>query len=125
MRVKGGSVTRKRRRKIIKSAKGYYGAKRKLYKKCNEQLMKSRQYAFNSRSKKKSFFRQIWIVRINGALKKYKMSYSQFMWGLKLAVIDINRKMLSEIVIENPKYFESLVNSSKIAINNFNKNIKR
>lgn len=118
MRVKSGNITSKRRKKVIKQAKGYYGAKHKLYKTSKEQVMKSHQYAFQGRKKRKPFFRQLWIVRINGALKERGISYSKFIYALKLKNIELNRKMISEMIIENPLDFDKLVNIAKESLVN-------
>ena len=100
-RVKGAMMTRKRRNKILKLAKGYWGAKSKHYKMANEQVMKSLQYAYVGRRLKKRDFRQLWIARINAACKLNGMNYSTFMHGLKLANVEINRKMLAELAVND------------------------
>lgn len=98
-RVKGGTVSRARRKKVLKLAKGYFGSKHTLYKTANEQVMHSFRYAFNDRRKLKGNMRKIWITRINAAARMNDLSYSRLMHGLKLANIAINRKMLSEMAI--------------------------
>ena len=98
-RVKGGTVTRKRRKKILKLAKGYYGSKHILFKTAKQQVMKSYTYAYRDRRQKKRDFRKLWIARINAAARLNNMSYSTFMHGLKLAEIDVNRKMLADIAV--------------------------
>jgi len=108
-RVKGAMHTRKRRKKILKLAKGYRGAKSKLYKTANQADMKSLVYAYRDRKAKKREFRQLWIARINAAARMNGISYSQFMNGLKKNGIEINRKMLSEIAISDPASFTKLV----------------
>ncbi|MBE7012444.1 MAG: 50S ribosomal protein L20 [Ruminococcaceae bacterium] len=108
-RVKGAMHTRKRRKKILKLAKGYRGAKSKLYKTANQAVMKSLVYAYRDRKAKKREFRQLWIARINAAARMNGISYSQFMNGLKKNGIEINRKMLSEIAISDPASFTKLV----------------
>ena len=108
-RVKGAMHTRKRRKKILKLAKGYRGAKSKLYKTANQAVMKSLVYAYRDRKAKKRKFRQLWIARINAAARMNGISYSQFMNGLKKNGIEINRKMLSEIAISDPAAFTKLV----------------
>lgn len=108
-RVKGAMHTRKRRKKILKLAKGYRGAKSKLYKTANQAVMKSLVYAYRDRKQKKREFRQLWIARINAATRMNGMSYSQFMNGLKKNGIEINRKMLSEIAVSDPEAFAKLV----------------
>lgn len=115
MRVKGGIVTHKRRKKIIKQAKGYFGSKHILFKTAKEQVMKSKRYAYISRKDRKSDFRKLWIKRINAACRINEISYSKFMHGLKLAKIDLNRKMLSEIAIHDEKGFAKLVKIAKEA----------
>ncbi len=108
-RVKGAMHTRKRRKKILKLAKGYRGAKSKLYKTANQAVMKSLVYAYRDRKQKKRNFRQLWIARINAATRMNGMSYSQFMNGLKKNGIEINRKMLAEIAVSDPAAFAKLV----------------
>ncbi|KIX89941.1 50S ribosomal protein L20 [Staphylococcus microti] len=115
-RVKGGTVTRARRKKTIKLAKGYFGAKSTLYKVAKQQVMKSGQYSFRDRRQRKRDFRKLWITRINAAARQHDMSYSRLMNGLKLAGIDINRKMLSEIAIADENAFAELVNKAKDAL---------
>ncbi|MBH9580922.1 50S ribosomal protein L20 [Staphylococcus felis] len=115
-RVKGGTVTRARRKKTIKLAKGYFGAKSTLYKVAKQQVMKSGQYAFRDRRQRKRDFRKLWITRINAAARQHDISYSRLMNGLKQAGIDINRKMLSEIAISDEKAFAELVNKAKEAL---------
>ena len=108
-RVKGAMRTRARHKKILKLAKGYRGAKSKLYKTANQAVMKSLVYAYRDRKAKKREFRQLWIARINAATRANGMSYSKFMIGLKQKGIEINRKMLSEIAISDPEAFKKLV----------------
>ena len=115
-RVKGGTVARKRRKKILKLAKGYYGSKHRLYKTANEQVMKSLQYAYRDRRQRKRDFRKLWITRINAAARMNDLSYSKFMHGLKLAEIDMNRKMLAEIAISDAKAFTQIANQAKAAL---------
>ncbi len=100
-RVKGAMMTRKRRNKILKMAKGYWGAKSKHFKMANEQVMKSLTYAYVGRKQKKRNFRQLWITRISAACKMNGMNYSNFMHGLKLAGVEINRKMLAEMAVND------------------------
>ena len=114
-RVKGAMMTRKRRNKILKMAKGYWGAKSKHFKMANEQVMKSLTYAYVGRKQKKRNFRQLWITRISAACKMNGMNYSTFMHGLKVAGIEINRKMLSELAISDPAAFTKLVEIAKKA----------
>ncbi|MBE6989636.1 MAG: 50S ribosomal protein L20 [Ruminococcaceae bacterium] len=107
-RVKGAMMTRKRRNKMLKLAKGYWGAKSKHFKMANEQVMKSLTYAYVSRRLKKRDFRQLWITRISAACKLNGLNYSTFMHGLKLAGVEINRKMLSEMAINDAAAFTAL-----------------
>ena len=112
-RVKGAMMTRKRRNKILKMAKGYWGAKSKHFKMANEQVMKSLTYAYVGRKQKKRNFRQLWIARINAACKMNGMNYSTFMHGLKLAGIEINRKMLAEMAVNDKAAFTTLTEIAK------------
>ncbi len=112
-RVKGSTPTRARRKKVLKLAKGYFGSKHLLYRTANEQVMRSLRYAYIGRRLLKRDMRKLWIARINAAARLHDLSYSKLMHGLKLANITINRKMLSEIAINNPEDFTSLVNSAK------------
>ena len=113
MRVKGGNVAKNRRKKVLKMAKGYYGSKHVLYKTAHEQVMHSLRYAYRDRKNKKRDFRKLWITRINAAANNNGISYSKLIHGLKLANIDINRKMLSEIAIHDETTFKSLVDTAK------------
>lgn len=112
-RVKGALSTRKRHKKILKLAKGYRGGKSKLYRIANQAVMKSLSYAYVGRKLKKRDFRSLWITRISAACKMNDINYSRFMNGLKKANIEINRKMLSEIAINDPKAFSQLVEAAK------------
>lgn len=112
-RVKGGTVTRKRRKKVLKLAKGYYGSKHTLYKVANQQVMKSLMYAFRDRRQKKRDFRKLWIARINAAARINGLSYSRLMHGLKLAGIDVNRKMLADLAIADEQAFAQLATAAK------------
>ena len=112
-RVKGAMMTRKRRNKILKLAKGYWGAKSRHYKMANEQVMKSLQYAYVGRRLKKRDFRQLWIARISAACKMNGMNYSTFMHGLKLAGVEINRKMLAELAVNDKAAFTQLTELAK------------
>ena len=114
-RVKGAMMTRKHRNKILGLAKGYWGAKSKHYKMANQAMMKSGRYAYVGRKLKKRDFRQLWITRISAATKANGMNYSTFMHGLKVAGIEINRKMLAEMAISNPAAFTQLVEIAKKA----------
>ncbi len=113
MRVKGGPVTRRRRKKILKAAKGYYGAKHLLFKSAKEQVMRSRAYAYRDRKNIKRTYRGLWIKRINSAVREEGINYSDFMNGLKKMNIIINRKMLSEIAIHDSESFKKLVTEVK------------
>ena len=112
-RVKGAMMTRKRRNNMLKLAKGYWGAKSKHFKMANEQVMKSLTYAYVGRRLKKRDFRQLWITRISAACKLNGMNYSTFMHGLKLAGVEINRKMLSEMAINDAVAFTALCDMAK------------
>ena len=114
-RVKGAMMTRKRRNKILKMAKGYWGSKSNHYKMANQQMMKSGRYAYVGRKLKKRDFRQLWIARINAASRAEGLSYSKFMAGLIKAGVTLNRKMLSEIAIQDPAGFKALVEIAKKA----------
>lgn len=112
-RVKNGAVTKARHKKVLKQAKGYFGSKHRLYKTAKEQLMHSGQYAFRDRKQKKREFRKLWITRINAACRQNDISYSRFIEGLTKAGVEVNRKMLSEIAINDPKAFTDLVKVAK------------
>ncbi len=116
-RVKNSPSTRARRKKWIKRSKGYFGKKKNCYKVSHQAVMKSFQYAYRDRKKKKGEFRRLWIVRINAAVREHDMSYSQFIHGLKKAGVEINRKVLAYMAAEDPKSFEKLVSVSKEALN--------
>ncbi len=115
-RVKGGVVARKRRKKVLKEAKGYFGSKHRLFKTAQEQLMHSGEYAYRDRKQNKRNFRKLWITRINAACRQNDISYSRFINGLTKANIEINRKMLSEMSITDPESFTNLVNIAKDAL---------
>ena len=112
-RVKGGTVARARRKKVLKEAKGYFGSKHRLYKTAHEQVMHSGQYAFRDRRQNKRNFRKLWITRINAACRENEISYSKFINGLNKAGVTINRKMLSELAIDNKEAFADLVQIAK------------
>ncbi len=116
-RVKGGIVSRKRRKKVLKLAKGYFGSKHTLYKVANQQVMKSWMYAYRDRRQKKRDFRKLWITRINAAARVNGLSYSRLMHGLKLAGIEVNRKMLADLAISDEKAFAQLADAAKAQIN--------
>ncbi|MBC8597307.1 50S ribosomal protein L20 [Qingrenia yutianensis] len=115
-RVKGALATRKRRKRVLKLAKGYRGAKSKLFRTAKQAVMKSLVYAYTGRKLRKRDFRKLWITRISAAAKMNGINYSRFMNGLKKANIDMNRKMLSEIAIADPKAFAELVEKAKAAL---------
>ena len=114
-RVKGAMMTRKRRNKVLKAAKGYWGAKSKHFKMAKQAVMKSGNYAFVGRKQKKRDFRRLWITRISAQAKVNGINYSRFMNGLKKAGIDLNRKMLAELAVSNPEAFAALVEKAKAA----------
>lgn len=116
-RVKGGTIARARRKKVLKEAKGYFGSKHRLYKTAHEQVMHSGVYAFRDRKQNKRNFRKLWITRINAGCRENEISYSRFIDGLNKAGITVNRKMLSELAIDNPKAFSDLVVIAKDALN--------
>ncbi|MBE6773202.1 MAG: 50S ribosomal protein L20 [Acutalibacteraceae bacterium] len=115
-RIKGAMMTRKRRNKVLKLAKGYYGSKHSLFKTAKQAVMKSGNYAYIGRKQKKRDFRRLWITRISAACKANGTNYSTFMNGLKKADITLNRKMLSEIAIADPAAFTALVEKAKAAL---------
>ncbi len=115
-RIKGAMMTRKRRNKVLKLAKGYYGSKSKLFKTAKQAVMKSGNYAYIGRKQKKRDFRRLWITRISAACKMNDINYSSFINGLKKAGIELNRKMLSEIAIADPEGFKALVEKAKAAL---------
>ena len=112
-RVKNSVKTRARRKKVLKKAEGYFGSKHRLYKTAQEQVMHSERYAYRDRKQTKRNFRKLWITRINAACRENEISYSKFIDGLNKAGIEINRKMLSELAIEDPKAFTNLVKIAK------------
>ena len=116
-RVKGGTVARARRKKILKEAKGYFGSKHRLYKTAHEQVMHSGVYAYRDRRQKKRDFRKLWITRINAECRNNEISYSKFIDGLNKAGISINRKMLAELAVSDTKAFAALVKEAKDALN--------
>lgn len=115
MRVKGGTVTHARRKRMLKRASGYFGSKHLLFKTAKEQVQHSLRYAYIDRRKLKRDYRKLWIRRINAACRMNDISYSKFMYGLKVANINVNRKMLSELAINDPKAFSDLVATAKKA----------
>ncbi|EEW93796.1 50S ribosomal protein L20 [Granulicatella elegans] len=115
-RVKGGTVTRRRRNRVLKLAKGYYGAKSKLFKTAKQAVMKSYMYAYRDRRQKKRDFRKLWIARINAAARLNGLSYSKLMHGLKLAGIEMNRKMLADLAVNDAAAFTVLAEQAKSAL---------
>ena len=115
-RVKGGTVTRRRRNRVLKLAKGYYGAKSKLFKTAKQAVMKSYRYAYRDRRQKKRDFRKLWIARINAAARLNGLSYSKLMHGLKLAGIEMNRKMLADLAVNDAAAFTVLADKAKEAL---------
>ncbi|NLP48529.1 MAG: 50S ribosomal protein L20 [Clostridiales bacterium] len=112
-RVKGATMSRKRRKKVLKLSKGYYGSKSKLFRTAKQAVMKSGQYAYVGRKQKKRDFRRLWITRISAAAQTNGMNYSTFINGLKKAEINLNRKMLAEIAVSDPEAFTALVEKAK------------
>lgn len=113
-RVKGGTVARARRKKVLKEAKGYFGSKHRLYKTAHEQVMHSGNYAFRDRKQNKRNFRKLWITRINAAARMNGTTYSKLMAGLKKNNVSINRKMLAELAVNDSKAFAELVKSANV-----------
>jgi len=124
-RVQGGFSTHRYHKKVLKLAKGYFGSKHRLYKTANEQVMKSLAYSYRDRRNKKRDFRKLWITRINAACNQLGISYSKFMYGLRIEGIEINRKMLSEIAITDSKAFENLVETAKKALQSGKKPVEK
>lgn len=116
-RVKGGFVTRRRHKKFLKLAKGYFGAKHRLFKKAHEQVMKSLLYAYRDRRQTKRNLRRLWIVRINAAARQNGMSYSRMMHGLKLAGVTMNRKMLADLAVNDIDAFNAIASKAKEKVN--------
>ncbi|MER3402355.1 MAG: 50S ribosomal protein L20 [Armatimonadota bacterium] len=115
MRVKGGTVTRRRHRKLLKRAEGYYGAKSRLFRKAHEQVMKSLQYAYRDRRQRKRDFRRLWIIRINAACRANGIRYNEFIHALHDKGIELNRKQLAEMAIHDPNAFTLLAQSVRSA----------
>lgn len=113
MRVKTGFVRRRRHKKILKLARGFYSGRRKHFRKAKEQLERSMYYAFRDRKRKKRDFRQLWIIRINAACRINNISYSKFIHGLKIANIELDRKVLADMAINNPTAFKTIVEDIK------------
>lgn len=115
-RVKGGTVTRRRRKRVLKLAKGYYGAKHSLFKTAKQQVIKSGQYAYRDRKQRKRDFRKLWISRINAAARLNDISYSKLMHGLRLAGIEVNRKMLADLAVNDAEAFNKITEQAKAAL---------
>ena len=116
MRVKTGVVRRRRHKKIFKQARGFYSGRRKHFRKAKEQLERSLVYAYRDRKQKKRDFRKLWITRINAACRLNDMSYSRFMHGLKLAGIELDRKILADMAMNEPEHFSKIVEKAKAAL---------
>ncbi|BCU81110.1 50S ribosomal protein L20 [Polycladomyces abyssicola] len=116
-RVKGGVVTRRRRKKVLKLAKGYFGSKHTLFRTAKQQVMKSLMYAYRDRRQRKRDFRKLWITRINAAARMNGLSYNRLMHGLKQAGVEINRKMLADLAVNDQKAFAELANLAKEKLN--------
>jgi len=116
-RVKGGPVTRRRRKKVLKLARGYFGSKHTLFKTAKQQVMKSYMYAYRDRRQRKRDFRKLWITRINAAARSNGLSYSRLMHGLKMAGVDINRKMLADLAVNDQQAFSELAQLAKQKLN--------
>ncbi|MBL93501.1 MAG: 50S ribosomal protein L20 [Myxococcales bacterium] len=114
-RVKGGFTTRRRHKRVLKMAKGYFGARGRLFKTASETVDRALVYAYRDRKARKRDFRRLWIVRINAATRLHGMSYSQFMGGLKKAGIELDRRVLAELAVSDPSGFEAVVNTVKNA----------
>lgn len=113
MRVKGGTVSRARRKRVLNRAEGYFGARHRLFRTAKQAVMRARLYAYRDRRKIKTDFRKLWIKRINAAVRQHDLSYNQFMFGLKQAGITVNRKMLSELAIHDEASFQILIETAK------------
>jgi large subunit ribosomal protein L20 len=116
-RVKGGTVTRRRHKKILKLARGYRGSKHRLFRTANQQVMKSLMYAYRDRRQRKRDFRKLWIARINAAARNNGLSYSKLIHGLKIAGVEVNRKMLAELAVQDGKAFAELASLAKQKLN--------
>ncbi|KUO94861.1 50S ribosomal protein L20 [Ferroacidibacillus organovorans] len=112
-RVKGGTITRRRHKKILKLAKGYFGSKHRLFRTANQQVMKSLMYAYRDRRVRKRDFRRLWIQRINAAARQNGLSYSKLMFGLKQAGVEVNRKMLADLAVSDAHAFSELAGVAK------------
>lgn len=116
MRVKGGPQTQRRHKRVLSLTKGQRGSKHRLFKRGNEAMMKSLEYAYRDRRNRKREFRRLWIARINAAARQNEMSYSKFMFGLKTAGVEVDRKVLADIAMNDPAGFSELANTAKAAL---------
>ncbi len=112
-RVKGGFVTRRRRKKVLKRARGFYAGRSKQYKAASESVVRALSYATHGRKLRKRDFRKLWIMRINAAVREHDLSYSRFMFGIKAAGVELDRKVLADIAVTDPETFKSLVDTAK------------
>jgi len=115
-RVKRSVTARKKRRKVLEQAKGYYKSKHASYRRAKEQVMRSGQYAYRDRRVRKREFRRLWIVRINAGAREHGLTYNQFMHGLQLAGVELDRKILAELAVNDPEYFAALVEQARQAL---------
>lgn len=115
-RVKRGNKRLKRRKKILRAAKGYWGTKSRLHRAAKEQVLRSLAFSYRDRRQKKRNFRRLWVIRVNAAVRRHELSYSQFIHGLKQAGLDLDRKMLADMAVRDPQGFEKLVQTAKQAI---------
>lgn len=115
-RVKGGTITRRRHKKVLKATKGQYGTKHRLFRRANEAMMKSLKYAYRDRRNRRRELRRLWIARINAAARQNGLSYSRFMHGLKQAGVDLDRKLLAELAVTDDRAFAQLVEVAKSAL---------
>ena len=116
-RVKRGTVAKARHKKILKKAKGYYGARSRVFRVAKQAVIKAAQYAYRDRRQRKRQFRRLWIVRINAAVREYGLSYSRFMQGLTKASIEIDRKILADLAVSDKPAFAAIVDQAKVALN--------
>ena len=115
-RVKRGNKRLKRRKKILRAAKGYWGTKSRLHRAAKEQVLRSLAFSYRDRRQKKRNYRRLWVIRVNAAVRRHELSYSQFIHGLKEAGLDLDRKMLADMAVRDPEGFEQLVQTAKQAI---------
>ncbi|MBB5022037.1 50S ribosomal protein L20 [Desulfurispira natronophila] len=116
MRVKGGFVTRRRHKKVLKLTRGYRGVRKNLYRMANNTLVRALNFAYRDRKVRKREFRRLWIVRINAAVRPHGLSYSRFMYGLKQAQVHLDRKVLADMAVNNPRAFDAVVDKAKSAL---------